>query len=464
MDTKKQAEHSISAVEWALTAQCDLACAHCCANYPKALALTREEHLTIAGRLVGAGVGSVTLSGGEPLLVPHWHEIAAVLHGAGVSVQIITNGQHLTEPNLERFAELPLDFLWISLDGLENTHDGIRGKKGAFAAVMEGARVLERRGIPFGFITTVLRANITELPDLATVARESGARALWAHLGVPTSRSTLFLGVADREAVSRAVFKAAALFDGFYIGDNLGYGAQWDNLRHPLDEAGESNTVFRGCRAGIDLAGITPAGDVTPCLAMGRMPGAGNLLQRDLGDMDWGAALPAGGSDSCGECAGSDCFGGCRAMVKASAELGLSPLCLEAREKKSRLLTAALSLTAVAVSVQCSGGSGSTASGGTEMQPTVKKGNAPEAAPMLPMSPEKSGPMEPGTVQGGNRPPPLPMDAMKKPARTTPEVGSMNSVMNRFNPSHMPSCCFSHMLVPGCKCGMPRVPSPPRNP
>ncbi len=107
-------------VSWQMTRDCDLACLHCCTESApgKALAdeLDAEEAARVARELVRSRVPYVMLCGGEPLVVPHFFDVAEILGVADIQLKIETNGQRLDEAALAKLARLPIRSVQISLD------------------------------------------------------------------------------------------------------------------------------------------------------------------------------------------------------------------------------------------------------------------------------------------------------------------------------------------------------------
>jgi hypothetical protein len=67
--------------------------------------------------IVEVGVPYVMLCGGEPLVVPHFMDVAEALGSAGIQLKIETNGQRLDARFVERLARLPIRSIQVSLDG-----------------------------------------------------------------------------------------------------------------------------------------------------------------------------------------------------------------------------------------------------------------------------------------------------------------------------------------------------------
>jgi MoaA/NifB/PqqE/SkfB family radical SAM enzyme len=83
----------------------------------------------------------ISITGGEPTLYPHLRELIVAQRERGLPGDITTNGQ-----TLENFAdflvEQEVSLVFVSIDGPEQTHDRIRGVKGAFEKATKGIRAL----------------------------------------------------------------------------------------------------------------------------------------------------------------------------------------------------------------------------------------------------------------------------------------------------------------------------------
>jgi MoaA/NifB/PqqE/SkfB family radical SAM enzyme len=87
-------------------------------------------------------VSVVVLSGGEPFLNKEWFKIAEYIKSKKLRVCVITNGtllKNFTEEILNA-----VDELLISLDGIGDVHNKIRGEKNCFEKIFEGIELLNR--------------------------------------------------------------------------------------------------------------------------------------------------------------------------------------------------------------------------------------------------------------------------------------------------------------------------------
>ncbi len=79
---------------------------------------------------------------------------------------ISTNGTLITKEVAAKLQKIGLSYVGVSLDGLKKTHDRFRGKKGAFAAAMEGIRNCRDAGIKVGIRFTVNKHNLPDVPAM----------------------------------------------------------------------------------------------------------------------------------------------------------------------------------------------------------------------------------------------------------------------------------------------------------
>jgi MoaA/NifB/PqqE/SkfB family radical SAM enzyme len=166
-------------VSWQMTRDCDLACLHCCTDSApgKALAdeLDGDEALKLARALVHAGVPYVMLCGGEPLMVPHFYEVAQTLGDAGVQLKIESNGQRLDATAVARLARLPVRSVQISLDADTQDVYGRQRPGGILARAHAACHAVHAAGLALEVTFAPTRINIHEAETVMQRACELGA-------------------------------------------------------------------------------------------------------------------------------------------------------------------------------------------------------------------------------------------------------------------------------------------------
>jgi heme d1 biosynthesis radical SAM protein NirJ len=162
-------------VIWTLLRRCNLTCKHCyatSADSPFRDELDTRAALQVIDDLHAAGVRVLILSGGEPLLREDLFELSAYARAKGFFVALSTNGTLIDEHNIEQVAAAQFDYVGISIDGLEATHDAFRQLKGSFAASMRAIQLCREQGIRVGMRTTLTQENYPQLPALLDILDE----------------------------------------------------------------------------------------------------------------------------------------------------------------------------------------------------------------------------------------------------------------------------------------------------
>jgi len=103
---------------------------------------------------------------------------------------ISTNGMLITKDIAAKLQKVGLSYVGVSLDGLEKTHDRFRGKKGAFAAAMDGIRNCREAGIKVGIRFTVNKHNLADVKDMFDLLRKEKIERLCFYHLVYTGRGS----------------------------------------------------------------------------------------------------------------------------------------------------------------------------------------------------------------------------------------------------------------------------------
>lgn len=164
-------------VIWNLIRRCNLTCRHCystSADKDFAGELSTDEAYEVMEDLRAFGVPVLILSGGEPLMRPDLFDLAARAKALGFYVALSTNGTLIDTAMLPRIRDAQFDYLGISLDGLEATHDRFRRREGAFRDSLQGLRLCRDADIRVGMRFTLTRDNAKDLPGLLDLMAAEG--------------------------------------------------------------------------------------------------------------------------------------------------------------------------------------------------------------------------------------------------------------------------------------------------
>ena len=129
-----------------------------------------EQEKQILRQIYNSGTCSVAFEGGEPLLRKDLPEILAYSRSLPLHTSLITNGT-LLESRIDEIAPYINGGVYVSLDGLEKTHDLIRGVSGCFRKAIQGISAASKK-IPVAINTTIMAENVYEIEDLVKLAKE----------------------------------------------------------------------------------------------------------------------------------------------------------------------------------------------------------------------------------------------------------------------------------------------------
>ncbi len=178
--------HKRPVVVWNITRRCNLKCIHCYSDsenkeYPGEI--TTEEAKDVINDLADFKVPVLLFSGGEPLLRKDIFELAELASRKGIRVVLSTNGTLITEYIAKKIKEYGISYVGVSLDGIGETHDKLRGIKGAFENTSRGIRNLMNVGVRVGVRFTITKYNYRSIPEIFDfVEREGISRLCFYHL------------------------------------------------------------------------------------------------------------------------------------------------------------------------------------------------------------------------------------------------------------------------------------------
>ncbi|MBF0473803.1 MAG: radical SAM protein, partial [Nitrospirae bacterium] len=130
----------------ALTDYCNLNCTHCSVDSSS----HKKQHLPykdielLLRQFVELGIFEIGINGGEPVLHPEFFSIVDLIKYFGFIIHLNTNGVY-SAITADRLSKAGIDKIKVSLDGLENSHDTIRGK-GTFRKSLQTIEHLLRKG------------------------------------------------------------------------------------------------------------------------------------------------------------------------------------------------------------------------------------------------------------------------------------------------------------------------------
>ena len=269
-------------VIWNLIRRCNLTCKHCYSisadkDFPGEL--STEEIFATMDDLKRFHVPVLILSGGEPLLHPDIFEISRRAKEMGFYVGLSSNGTLIDESNIERIAAVGYDYVGVSLDGIQKTHDEFRRMAGAFDKSMHGIRLCKARGIKVGIRFTLTQDNAHDLPGLLRLMEDEGLDKFYlSHLNYAgrgnKNRKNDVFHQATRQAMDLLLdtcwqAQQAGKPKEFVTGNNDADGVyllHWVRRNFPLleDHIHAKLEQWGGNSSGVNVANIDNQGNVHP--------------------------------------------------------------------------------------------------------------------------------------------------------------------------------------------------------
>ena len=269
-------------IVWNITRRCNLSCMHCYSDshdrdYPGEL--TTDEWRRLLDDLASFGAPTVIFSGGEPLMRPDLFELAEYAREAGLRCVLSTNGTFITQDVARRIKDAAFSYVGISLDGIGEAHDNVRGRKGAYDEALAGLRNCRDAGTRVGLRYTIHRKNVDQLSAIFDLLEEEDIpRCCVYHLayaGRGDKMRAYDLEPQETRAALDHIFKRARDFHArglekeILTVDNHADGVYlYMTLREEdPDRAEEVHQLLSwngGNQSGIAIASIDPQGNVHP--------------------------------------------------------------------------------------------------------------------------------------------------------------------------------------------------------
>lgn len=125
-----------------------------------------------------AGISKLELYGGEMLMRRDLSSVIEYANLYRIETGFVTNGSLITEELSERFYQLGVKDIPVSLDAsVPELNDWVRGR-GAWKKTMDGIRHLKNHNNTFSLFTVVMQQNFHAMSDMVRLAKELGAASV----------------------------------------------------------------------------------------------------------------------------------------------------------------------------------------------------------------------------------------------------------------------------------------------
>lgn len=279
--------HQLNYIFWECTLRCNLKCIHCGSDCKKD-ALVKDmpgadflRAIDEVSEIVNPNHTMIVLTGGEALLRKDLEQIGTSLYNRGFPWGMVTNGMLLNQQRLESLLASGLRSVTVSLDGLEESHNWLRGHPKSYQQAYEAIKLLPT--IPelnYDVVTCVNQKNFGELEQLKEMLINTGIKEWRIFTIFPIGRAK------EHQELQLEPKDFKALFD--FIAHTrkegkikLNYGCEGFLGAYE----GEVRDNFFICRAGINIASILADGSISACPNLRENFVQGNIYRDNFKDI-----------------------------------------------------------------------------------------------------------------------------------------------------------------------------------
>ncbi len=341
---------------WSITHRCNLNCAHCYVPQNNGMKeLNYSEVCKVIDQLHEAKNFVIGFSGGEALLREDIYDIIHYASKKEMSIALATNGTLITKDVARNLKESGLGYAQISIDGLKEVHDQIRGR-GMFNKAIQGIKNAIEAGLYVSMDVVITRLNVHQIDNLIELAKDLGVSKFEILDFVPSEKaagvSEIALNPLEMEQFGKKVCEIwhdliinkypltlsyknpiftrilaqrypkityIPYFKGIFPKDAMNFFNFSDRLtKGVFGEQKPFSPFITGCESGIYVIHIKPNGDVTPCPLNPAL--LGNVQRTHIQSIWRNSPILNVYRDlkfkgACGKCLYKTICGGCRAKV-----------------------------------------------------------------------------------------------------------------------------------------------------
>ena len=355
---RKYEHRFVYAMNLMLTGKCNYNCRHCfnaAENADRMAEWDYDALLDLLDQAADCGIHSITLTGGEPMIHPHFHDVVRVIYERNMVLEkLTTNGFFLRQETLDLFRELHASpRIKISFDGVGH-HDWMRGVPGAEKDAERAFRLCAENGFRTLAQTQVHRGNIDVMAETLRFLEDLGVTSTRIIRTTPVPRWVK--NAPDGTLPMEEYFaKMLDLAEDWMRGEHTMSVVVWRYLNlYPKEKAygmvldqradGHYQPTAPVCGGNRTMMAVTCEGNAVPCLQMSDYVAQlgrtfDNLHERRLADVladgEWLTAVCKNHywlreqNKQCDECEWfGHCGGGCRALgiLDAGEKTGELPL------------------------------------------------------------------------------------------------------------------------------------------
>lgn len=276
--------HPLYQLFWECTLRCNLHCRHCgsdCKTDTRLKDMPGEDFLRVLDSVRAKQNPHevfVIITGGEPLMRSDLEKWGRAIYDKGFPWGLVTNGRLLTSERFRSLLAAGLHSVAISLDGLQENHNWMRGDERSFETVFKAIDLMAaEQSIIFDVVTCVTEHNFDELPAIRDFLIGKGVKR-WRLLTVfPVGRAAddPELQLSNRHFRELMDFIRQTKREGRIRAD---FGCEGFLGNYEFDVRDDS--FF--CKAGVTVGSVLSDGSISACSSIRSDYHQGNIYKDDF--------------------------------------------------------------------------------------------------------------------------------------------------------------------------------------
>lgn len=280
-------EHPLRQLFWECTLRCNLHCRHCgsdCKVQAEQQDMPLDDFLHVLDSIAAKTNPDevfVILSGGEPLMRPDIVACGQAITDRGFPWGMVSNGFALTQERFYELLKAGMRSITISLDGLEEEHNWMRGHRQSFERVDQAISLLTAvPDLASDIVTCVNRRNYSHLPALKEylIGKDVKNWRLFTVFPVGRAATDPDMRLTDEEFRGVFDFIRQTRQEG-RIHANYGCEGFVGNYE------GDVRDHLYSCQAGITIGSVLADGSISACTSIRSNYHQGNIYHDDFMDV-----------------------------------------------------------------------------------------------------------------------------------------------------------------------------------